>query len=58
MSFLRRHWKISSGLLVATIATATAWHAYEARADSCCLLGSSCCHAGSPCCAHHHRGGT
>jgi hypothetical protein len=58
MSFLRTHWsKISTALLLATLATVVGVKVYEARAADCCKPGSSCCFPGSPCCAGHKQGG-
>lgn len=58
MTFLRTHWsKISTALLLATLAAAVGVKVYEARAASCCAPGSSCCFPGSPCCAGKKQGG-
>jgi hypothetical protein len=56
LTLLRTHWsKISTGLLLVTLASAGGTRIYERLASGCCQAGASCCHPGSPCCHGHQK---
>jgi hypothetical protein len=56
MSFVRNHWaKISTALLVATIAATGIIATQRAGGEDCCAQRSACCKPGAPCC--HGQGG-
>jgi hypothetical protein len=55
LDVIRTHWsKISTGLLLATLAGIGGTKLYQHYASDCCQPGASCCYPGSSCCHARH----
>ncbi len=53
LNWIRGHRsKMSTGVLLATLAVVGGAKAYETMSDDCCRPGAACCYLGSPCCHH------
>lgn len=56
MDRIKKHWRaLSTGILLASLASAGAFVADRYLGDGdCCHPGAACCHPGAACCNAHH----